>query len=152
MIPVSIYGHSRSRVRIHARAARANVLATLHIQRWRKTAGLIETQIGTNTHWGNRHNLRVGDHECAFMRAQTCAQHYISSVGAQTAGLIETPIGTNTHWGNRNKLWESACAYMCAALNYGGAFVPRNREAGERARSARVHEWNLAAQPPRARS
>jgi hypothetical protein len=36
--------------------------------------------------------------------------------------------------------------------NYGGAVVPRKREAGEQARSAGVHEWNMAAQPPRARS
>jgi hypothetical protein len=35
--------------------------------------------------------------------------------------------------------------------NYGGAAVPRMRKAGERAWSARVHEWNMAAQPPRAR-
>jgi hypothetical protein len=35
MIPVSIYVHWRTRVRIHADAARANVRATLHIQRWR---------------------------------------------------------------------------------------------------------------------
>jgi hypothetical protein len=75
-----------------------------------------------------------GDRQCAFMsalRAQTCAQHYISSIGAQTAGLIETQIGTDTHWGNRHKLWESACA----AHNRRGATVPRKGEAGERVRS-----------------
>jgi hypothetical protein len=55
MILVSIYVHWRARVRIHARA---NVRATLHIQPWRPNGLLIETQIGTNTHWGNRHNLR----------------------------------------------------------------------------------------------
>jgi hypothetical protein len=71
---------------------------------------LIETQIGTNTHRGNRHNLPESAIARAHLCAQTCAQHYISSVGAHTAGLIETPIGTNTHWGNRHKLWESACA------------------------------------------
>jgi predicted amidohydrolase YtcJ len=32
-----------------------------------------------------------------------------------------------------------------AARNRGGAAVPRKREAGEQARSARVHEWNMAA-------
>jgi hypothetical protein len=37
-----------------------------------------------------------------------------------------------------------------AVHTYGGAVVQRKREAGERARSARVHEWNMAAQPPRA--
>jgi hypothetical protein len=78
-----------------------------------QAAALIETQIATNTHGGNRHNLResaiASAHLCA-LRAQTCAQHYISSVDAQTAGLNETPIGTNTHWGNRHKLWESECA------------------------------------------
>jgi hypothetical protein len=37
------------------------------------------------------------------------------------------------------------------AHNYGGAVVPRKREVGERARSSRVHEWNMAVQPPRAR-
>jgi hypothetical protein len=39
-----------------------------------------------------------------------------------------------------------------AARNRGAAAVPRKREAGERARSARVHGWNMAAHPPRARS
>jgi hypothetical protein len=39
-----------------------------------------------------------------------------------------------------------------ATRNYGGAVVPHKREVGERARSARVHEWNMAVQPPRARS
>jgi hypothetical protein len=79
-----------------------------------QTAALIETQIVPNTHLGQSAQFTlVGDRKYAFMRAlhvKTCAQHYISSVGAQTAGLIETPIGTNTHWGNRHKLWKSACA------------------------------------------
>jgi hypothetical protein len=55
----------------------------------------------------------IGERECTFMlalRAQTCEQHYISSVGAQTAVLIETQIGTNTHWGNRHNLRVSAIA------------------------------------------
>jgi hypothetical protein len=144
MIPVSMYVHWRARVRIHARAARANVRVTLPVQRWRPNGC---TDRGPN--WF-KHSLgqsaqftRVGDRECAFMRAlraQTCTQQYISSVGAQTAGLNETPIGTNTHWGNRHKLWESACAVR----NYGSAVVPR-----ERARSARVHEWNMCSRRER---
>jgi hypothetical protein len=55
----------------------------------------------------------IGERGCAFMcvlRAQTCEQHYISSVGAQAAILIETQIGPNTHWGNRHNLHESAIA------------------------------------------
>jgi hypothetical protein len=91
MIPVSIYVHWRARVRIHARSARANVRATLHIQRWRPSGC---TDRDPNCY---KHSLgksaqftRVGDRDCAFLRAlraQTCAQHYISSIGAQTAGL-----------------------------------------------------------------
>jgi hypothetical protein len=50
-------------------------------------------------------------------RAQTFAQHYISSVGAQTAGPIGTQIDTNTRWGKRQTLWESARG----ARNRGGA-------------------------------
>jgi hypothetical protein len=116
-----------------------------------QTDVLIETQIGTNTHWGNRHNSRnFGDRECAFM----CAQHYIFSVGAHTAGLNETP-----NW-YKLSLRQSAQVMVVgvciahasrAARNYGGAVVPRKRKVGERARSARVHEWNMAVQPPRAR-
>jgi hypothetical protein len=37
-----------------------------------------------------------------------------------------------------------------AARNLGGTSVPHKREEGERALSARVHGWNMAAQPPRA--
>jgi hypothetical protein len=48
-------------------------------------------------------DMGVGDHECAFMRAQ-CAQmrahHHISSIDVQTTGPIEPQIGTNTHWDN----------------------------------------------------
>jgi hypothetical protein len=79
------------------------------------------------------------------VRAQTCAQHYIYSVGAQMARLIETQIGKTliraieTSYGSRR------------AHNYGVAAIPRKREAGEPARSAIVHEWNMAAQPPLAR-
>jgi hypothetical protein len=46
---------------------------------------------------------------------------------------------------------HSATRAIMAARNYGGAVVPRKREVGARARSARVHEWNMAVQPPRAR-
>jgi hypothetical protein len=61
----------------------------------------------------------IGERECAFMRvlrAQTCAQHNISSVGTHTAVLIETQIGTSTHRGNRHNLRESAIAsaHSCA--------------------------------------
>jgi hypothetical protein len=48
-------------------------------------------------------------HLCA-LRAQTCAQHHISSIGGQTAGPVEPQIGTHTHWDNGQKLWESAIA------------------------------------------
>jgi hypothetical protein len=82
---------------------------------------------------------------------ETCAQHYISSVCAQTAVLIETQIGTNTHWGNRHKLWESVCIAR-GARNYGGAAVPCKREAGERARNARIHEWNISVRECAARA
>jgi hypothetical protein len=86
-------------------------------------------------------------HACACINGHILI-NYISSVGAQTAGQIETQIGTNTHWGNRHKLWE----WARAARNRGGTSVPRKREAGEQARSAGVHKWNMAAQPPQARS
>jgi hypothetical protein len=100
------------------RALRAQTYAQHYISSiGAQAAVLIETQIATNigaigTIYAIRRS-RVRIHACAFMRAlraQTCAQHYISSVGAQTAGLNETPIGTNTHWGNRHKLFESAYA------------------------------------------
>jgi hypothetical protein len=82
----------------------------------------------------------IGERGCANMRAlcaQTCAQHYISSIGAQTAGLNETPIGTNTHWGNRHTLWESACAVhapraiMAAQSTRASAKWENEREAQE---------------------
>jgi hypothetical protein len=104
----TVYPSRRSRVRIHARAARANVRTTLHIQRWR-TNGLTDRELNWYKHslGQSAQFTRVGDRECAFMRAlraQTCAHHYISSVGAHTAGLNETPIGSNTHWGNWHNL------------------------------------------------
>jgi hypothetical protein len=99
---------------------RGRVCTTLHIQRWRPNGC---TDRDTNWH---KYSLgqsaqftRVSDRECAFMRAQTCtqtcAQHYISSVGAHTAGLIETQTDTNTHWGNRHKLWESHVPFVRSA-------------------------------------
>jgi hypothetical protein len=137
------YGDRRSRVCIDARAERANVRTEQHIQH-RRPNGWADR----GPHW-YKHLLgqwtevmRVVDRECALMRAQTCAQHHISSSGARRAGPIEPQIGTQTHWGNGHKLWGSAC----------GAAVPRERGARERARRAIVQRWNRASQPPRARS
>jgi hypothetical protein len=55
-------------------------------------------------------------------------------------------------WTDRDPNWykhslaQSAQVMGVGARNRGGAAVPRNCEAGERARSARVYEWNMAAQ------
>jgi hypothetical protein len=54
--------------------------------------------------------MGVNNRGCALMRAQTCAQHHIYSIGARRAGPIKPKIGTKTHWGNGHKLWWSACA------------------------------------------
>jgi hypothetical protein len=109
-VRVTLLLHNRSELRLQNRGHGTYDTR----QRWRPNG-----RTDRNPNW-YKHSLgqssqftRVGDRECALMRgmrAQTCARHYISSIGAQTAGLIETPIGTNTHWGNRHKLWESACA------------------------------------------
>jgi hypothetical protein len=93
-------GGRRSRVRIDARAARANMRAALHIQHRRPSDRAYRAQ-----NW-NKHSLgqwvelmRVGDHECALMCAQKCAYYYTSSIGSQTAGptvikLVQTLIET----------------------------------------------------------
>jgi hypothetical protein len=110
-------GGRRSRVRIDACAAS-------HIQHRRPNCWT-----GRDPNW-YKHSLEqwaevmvIGDRECALMcalRAQTCVQHYTSSIGGQTAGSIGAQIGTNTHWNNGQKLWGSAiagaqnCAQNCA--------------------------------------
>jgi hypothetical protein len=100
------YVDRRSRVRIDVRAA--NVHAALHIQH-RRPNGCADR--GPNRY---KHSLGqwaevmgVGDRECSLMRAlraHTCAQYHLSSIGAQRAGPIEPKIGTKTHWGNGHKL------------------------------------------------
>jgi hypothetical protein len=40
-----------------------------------------------------------------YVRAQTCAEHYTSSVVGQTAGPTGARISANTHWNNGHKLW-----------------------------------------------
>jgi hypothetical protein len=70
-------------------------------------------------HW-HKHSLELcdedmglSDRECELMRAlraQTCAQYHISSIGGQTAGPVEFQIGTNTHWDNGQNVWGSAIA------------------------------------------
>jgi hypothetical protein len=81
------YGSRRSRVRIDVCAVRANVRAALHIQH-RRPNGWADR----GPHW-YKHLLGlwaevmgVGDRECALMRAlraQTCAHHHLSSIGAE---------------------------------------------------------------------
>jgi hypothetical protein len=107
-------GGRRSRVRIYARTAHANVRATPHIQHRRPNSW---TDIASNwyTHslgqWAKV--MGVGDRECALMcalRAQTCAHHYTSSIGGQTgerigAKLVQTLIGTmgRSYGGRRSR-------------------------------------------------
>jgi hypothetical protein len=65
--------------------------------------------------------MGVADRECALMRAlraQTCAQHHISSIGGQTAGPVELQIGTNTHlgqWAEVMGVADRECALIRAA-------------------------------------
>jgi hypothetical protein len=49
---------------------------------------------------------------------------------------------------------SQTCTYnhISVARSHGGAAVPREREARERARCARVQGWNRATHPPRARN
>jgi hypothetical protein len=83
----------------------------------------------------------VGDREYALMRvlrAQTCAQHHLSSIGARRAGPIEPQIGTKTHWGNEHKFGGLRARSPRTPHNRGGAAVSRERGARERALSART--------------
>jgi hypothetical protein len=114
------------------------------------TPTLIENKIGTNTHRGNRHNLR----ESAIASAHSCTR---------CARKLHIQRWRPNGWTDRDPNWykqslgQSAHVMgvgVCiaraarAARNYGSAVVP---VVGEQARSARVHEWNMAVQPPRAR-
>jgi hypothetical protein len=156
MMPVSMYVHWRSRERIHVRAARANVRARLHIQRWRPN-GCIDRDQNWYKHslWQSAQHTRVGDDECAFMRARENVRPALHIRRWRLNGWTDR----DRNWFNHS-LGQSAQVMgvgVCiardarAAHNYGGAVVPRKREVGELARSARVHEWNMGAQPPRTR-
>jgi hypothetical protein len=109
-----------------------------------QTAGLIETQIGINTHWGNRHNVRVSAiasaHSCARKRARSTTYPALAPNGL-------TDRDPNSY---KHSLRQSTQVIGVCACNYGGAVVPRKREPEEQAQSERVREWNMAAQPPRA--
>jgi hypothetical protein len=115
------YGGRRSRVCIDARAERANVRTEPHIQNRRSNG-----KADRGPHWYKHflgqwaEDMGVGDRECALMRAQTCAQHHLSSIGARRSGPIEPQIrpkiGRNTHWDNAMTIGGSAIAsaHLCA--------------------------------------
>jgi hypothetical protein len=105
------HGCRRSRVRVDARAARANKSSPLHIQHRRPNDLAYRAP-----NW-NKHSLGqwvelmgVGDPECALMHAQTCARHHTYRIGARRAGPNKPQIGTKTYCSNGHKLWGSACA------------------------------------------
>jgi hypothetical protein len=106
----------RSRVRIDARSALANVRAAPHIQLKRPNGWTDRAP-----HW-YKHTLGqwagvmgVGDRVCTLRRVQTCVQHHIFSIGSQTTGSIGPTIGTNTHWDNGQK---RVCINALAARAY----------------------------------
>jgi hypothetical protein len=114
-----------------------------------QTAERIETQIGTNTHWGNRHIL----HQSAIASAHDARANVRAALHIQRW----RPNGCTDRDPNwyKHLLGQSAQVMgvgVCiagaarAARNYGSSIVPRKREVGERARSARLHEWNMAVQ------
>jgi hypothetical protein len=97
------YGGGRSRERIDARAALSNVRTTPHIHH-RRPNGWVDRGPNWYKHsFGQWEEVMgVGDREFALiraLRAQTCAQHHLSSIGARRSGPIESQIGTKTHWG-----------------------------------------------------
>jgi hypothetical protein len=102
-VPIGLKS-AQVRVRIDARASRANMRAAPHIQYRRP-----HDRAYRAPNW-NKHSLGqwvelmgVGDPECALiraLRAQICAQNHISSIDGQTTGPIEPQIGTNTHSDN----------------------------------------------------
>jgi hypothetical protein len=138
-------GGWRSRVRIDARAVRANVRAAPHIQHrppdWvdmlgRSRPKLVQTLIGTM----GRSYGGGGYRECALMHAlcaETCAQHHLSSIGTRRTGPIEPKLAQKlivemcTSYGSR-------CARSTrrarAERNRSGAAVPRERENEREAR------------------
>jgi hypothetical protein len=135
--------------------ASAHSCAALHIQRWRPNGWTDRDPIGTNTHWGNRHNLLksviASAHSCArcsHKRAHSTTYPVLAPTRLdwsrpQLVQILIGVIGTS-YWS-----WRVQSARH--ARNYGSAVVPRKRKVGELARSARVHEWNMAVQTPRAR-
>jgi hypothetical protein len=61
----------------------------------------------------------VGDRECALMcakRAQTCAQHYTSSIGGQTAGSIGLKIGSLELCDEDRGVGDRECALVRAQM------------------------------------
>jgi hypothetical protein len=105
-------GGRQSRVRMDARASRANMRTAPHIQHRRPNDQAYRAPNWNKQSLGQWVELMgVSDSECALMRAlraQTCALPCTSSIDGQTTGPIETQIGTNTHWDNRYNLWGTA--------------------------------------------
>jgi hypothetical protein len=142
------YGGRRSRVRIDARTARANMRAALHIQHRRPNDRAYRAP-----NW-NKHSLGqwvelmgVGDPECALMcarkRARSTTHTALAPEGLDRLNpkFVQKPIGAmGTSFGGRRARTRS------------GAANPRERGARERALRARVQGWNRAQQLPLARS
>jgi hypothetical protein len=146
------YDGLRSRVHIDARTARANMRAALHIQHRRPNDRAYRAPNWNTQSLGQWEELMVvGDPECTLMRAQTCTQHHTYRIGARRDGPIEPQIGTKTYWSNGHMLFGSAWAQR-ALRAIGAAECENEREAQERAQSARVQGWDRAQQLPRARS
>jgi hypothetical protein len=121
-------GGRRTRVRIDVRAARANVCAAPYIQHMRPNGWADRVPIWYKDSLGQwTEDMTVADRECALMRAQTCAQYRISSIGGQTAGPVEPQIGTKTQWAQVMGVGSAQSEW-------------RSRPARERARSAKVEK------------
>jgi hypothetical protein len=107
------YGGRQSRVCIDARASRANMRVSLHIQHRRPNDRAYRAP-----NW-NKHSLEqwaevyivVGGRECALMcalRAQTSAHNHMSSIGGQTDWPNGLKIGTHSHCDYAMKIGWSA--------------------------------------------
>jgi hypothetical protein len=131
------YGSRRSRVRIDACAARANMCPSLHIQ-YRRPNDLTYRAPNWNNHslgqWVEL--MGVGDHECASMRAlrvQTCAQPCTSSIDGQTTKPIEPQNKANPKFvqkpiGAMGTSYGAGVRAARAAGNRGGAADPASAE------------------------
>jgi hypothetical protein len=88
-----------------------------------QTAWPIGLKIGTNTHWN--YAMKIADPECAFMRAQMCAQHRTYRLNPK---LVQTPI-------------------RAMGTSYGGRRARRARSAqtGRRSRPARARSARTSA-------